>query len=240
MIKEAIEYIVKLANTRLEEANGQQYSTQPLHLVSEPRVKSLTLNSLSGLVDYLKSGFDKFGFDSIDQRLIHVSSPTEVYVYSHFNRDMERNIFIQTKALIPQIRYGYFYDVEEFNIAMQSMFVVNPDKEMVLKVIGNIKDENVTTFGDDGVSQQVTAKVGVATVANIKVPNPVLLKPYRTFVEVDQPESAFVFRMKSGPECALFEADGGAWKNEAMANVRAYLTSELSSLIESQQVVIIA
>ncbi len=240
MIKEAIEYIVKLGNTRMEEANGQQYSTQPLHLVSEPRAKSLTLNSLSGLVDYVKSKFDNTGFNPNDQRLIHVSSPTEVYVYSHFNRDMERSIFVQAKALIPQIRYGYFYDVEEFNIAMQSMFVVNPDKEMVLKVIGNIKDENVTTFGDDGVSQQVTAKVGVATVANIKVPNPVLLKPYRTFVEVDQPESAFVFRMKSGPECALFEADGGAWKNEAMENVERYLTEQLQALVNQEQVVIIA
>ena len=59
------------------------------------------------------------------------------------------------------------------------------------------------------------------------VPNPVLLKPYRTFIEVQQPESAFIFRMQDGPRAALFEADGGAWRIEAMENIRAYLAKEL-------------
>ena len=65
------------------------------------------------------------------------------------------------------------------------------------------------------------------------VPNPVTLKPYRTFLEVDQPASDFIFRMKeySGSiGCALFEADGGAWKMEAMQNMEAYLQDELKGL----------
>ena len=238
MIKEAIEYIVRLGNTRIEEVFGQQFSTQPLHLVAEARVKALTLNSLSGVVAYLKSNFD-----SADQRLIHIVSPTEVVAFSHFNRDMERNIFIKAQALIPQFHFDKFYDVEEFNIALQSRFVGTTDRDHILKIVGNIKDENVTTFGDDGVSQQVTAKVGIATVDKVKVPNPVNLRPFRTFVEVEQPESAFVFRMRSGqaaPACALFEADGGAWKNEAMTNVLEYLNRELAELIENKQIVIIA
>lgn len=39
----------------------------------------------------------------------------------------------------------------------------------------------------------------------------------------------FVFRMKqgNGVECAIFEADGGAWKNIAMQNIKEYLQSEL-------------
>ncbi|MNW60692.1 hypothetical protein D3C74_386970 [compost metagenome] len=70
-----------------------------------------------------------------------------------------------------------------------------------------------------GMTQSVVAKTGVATVEDVKVPNPVLLAPYRTFVEVEQPESSFVFRMKDGPSAALFEADGGAWRNDVIANV---------------------
>jgi hypothetical protein len=91
--------------------------------------------------------------------------------------------------------------------------VKNEDRDIMLKVVGNIKEETVNTIGDDGVSQAVVAKMGVATVANVKVPNPVVLKPYRTFVEVDQPESEFIFRMQSGPRCALFEATAanGNW-----------------------------
>ena len=239
MIKEALQYIMSMGTARIEEVNGQQFSTQPLHLVSEPRVNALKLNSLSGIVDYLKSNFDS----DDDVRLIHIVSPTEVVVVTRVNHDMERNVFIKTQALIPQFHFDKFFDAEEFNIALQSRFVETADRGHILKIVGNIRDENVTTFGDDGVSQQVTAKVGIATVDKVKVPNPVNLKPYRTFVEVEQPESAFVFRMRSGqtaPVCALFEADGGAWKNEAMANVLEYLNQELAELIESKQIVIIA
>ena len=61
------------------------------------------------------------------------------------------------------------------------------------------------------------------------MPNPAVLKPYRTFVEVEQPESKFVFRMQTGPEMALFEADGGAWRIQAMKNIKEYLEKELKA-----------
>lgn len=58
--------------------------------------------------------------------------------------------------------------------------------------------------------------------------------PYRTFTEVAQPMSNFIFRVKDndryGVTCALFEADGGAWKNEAKANIKAHLEKELADV----------
>lgn len=33
-----------------------------------------------------------------------------------------------------------------------------------------------------------------------------------------------------GVQCALFEADGGAWRLNAMANIKEYLEHELSDL----------
>ncbi|MFR2552756.1 MAG: hypothetical protein ACLS8D_13125 [Clostridioides difficile] len=33
--------------------------------------------------------------------------------------------------------------------------------------------------------------------------------------------------MKEGPSAALFEADGGAWRNEAIKNIKEYLAKEL-------------
>ena len=50
--------------------------------------------------------------------------------------------------------------------------------------------------------------------ADVKVPNPVTLRPFRTFIEVEQPESKFIFRMREGGRCAIFEADGahGSWR----------------------------
>ena len=49
-------------------------------------------------------------------------------------------------------------------------------------------------------------------------------------MEIEQPVSEFIFRMaeKQGITCALFEADGGAWKNAAMQNIKKYLEFELA------------
>lgn len=73
-------------------------------------------------------------------------------------------------------------------------------------------------------------KTGVAKLNDVVVPNPVTLAPYRTFPEIEQPKSKFIFRMQSGPTATLFEADGGAWRNEAMKNIKVWLKTALSGV----------
>lgn len=235
MIKQALEYLVALGNAELIEENGQSFSDKPLHLLEEPRASRITVSSLSGLVDYIKSDFD-----TNEKVMIHVISPEEVACFSMVNDDMKRNHWIKAEAQIPKFNFNQFYDTETFNIKLQSTFVKNEDRDIMLQVVGNIKEEAVNTIGDDGTSQSVVAKTGVASVGNVKVPNPVLLAPYRTFVEVEQPDSEFVFRMQSGPSCALYEADGGAWKMKAMDNIKTYLKNNLKEQITSETVYIIA
>lgn len=235
MIREALQYLINLGNTETITIGEQKFSSQPIHLVPEPTAKALVVRNLTGLVDYLVNNYD-------DQPpvLIQVASPIEVNVYSTYNRDMSRNHLIQAKALLPEIPFERFMDIEQFNILLQSSFVPNEDRATVLSVVGNVVEEAVSTVGDDGVSQRVTAKQGIATVGNVTVPNPVHLKPYRTFVEITQPESQFVFRMQSGPKAGLFEADGGAWKLQAIHSIRDYLKENLSQQIENDKVTIIA
>jgi hypothetical protein len=237
MIKEAIQYIVNLGNTDIHDVDGQSFSTQPMHLLKEPTPDPLKVKSLSGLIDYLKSNFDD---DLRPSRMIHVVSPTQVVAFSSFNGNYNRNEYIAAFAMLPEFSFDRWYNAEEFNIKLQSAFVKNEDRDIMLKVVGNIKEEAVSSVSDDGVSQAVVAKTGIASVGNVLVPNPVLLKPYRTFVEVEQPESDFIFRMKNGPSCALFEADGGAWKLQAMHNIKTHLETSLATEIESKKIFIIA
>ncbi|TCJ05062.1 hypothetical protein [Cytobacillus praedii] len=237
MIKEAIQYIVGLGNMKIEKVGEQNFSTDRLYLIEDPTPSPLQVRSLSGLVEYIQSEFDK---DEFIQRMIHVVSPTEVVAFSSFNGNYKRNDYIEANAMLPAFTFDRFYDSEDFNIKLQSAFVKNDDRDIMLKVVGNIKEEAVQTVGDDGVSQSVVAKTGVATVGNVLVPNPVVLAPYRTFVEVVQPESEFIFRMRKGPECALFEADGGAWKLAAMRNIKEYLEASLAQEINTGKVIVIA
>lgn len=239
MIKDALRYLVSLGEAGLHEKNGQTYSDKPLHLLKQPTASPFVVHTLSSLVDYLKSDFDTV-FNADRPFIVHVVSPTTVSVESPLNNDAGRDQFMVAEASIPNFRFDQWYDTEEFNIKLQSCFVQNDDRDIVLRVVGNVREEDVKTYGDDGVSQSVVAKVGVAQVGNVEVPNPVLMKPYRTFVEVDQPESNFVFRMQNGPRCALFEADGGAWKLDAINNIKEYLLESLSLEVESGKITIIA
>lgn len=238
MIREALEYLIKLGNVETLNIGETVYSTQKLNLVPDLTPAALQVRSLSGLVEYLVSSFD--GDELSENKMVHVVSPTEVIAFSTFNRDYQRNEYIKAKAMLPEFSFDRWYSAEDFNIKLQSAFVRNGDRDIMLKVVGNIKEEAVQSVSDDGVSQAVVAKTGVAQVGNVLVPNPVVLAPFRTFVEVDQPESEFIFRMKSGPNCALFEADGGAWKLHAMRNIKEYLQAALETEIEAGKIVIIA
>lgn len=223
MLKSAIEFLMNSGKTELLKVKDQTYSTSRLNLVSELHPSELNISTLTGLVDYVKANVDKFD----DTFLIQVISHKSVKLLSPLMSDMSRNCFIECVAETPKITFDSFINIEQFNIMLQSCFLPSVDRDTILKVIGNIKEENVRNTGDDGISQTVTAKVGIAKVEDIKVPNPVELVPFKTFVEIEQPIIKYVFRMQDGPRAALFEADGGAWKLKTMLTIKEYLEQNL-------------
>lgn len=197
---------------------------------------ALKINTLSGFVNYVKANLDR-----VDYKLIvHVKDEATVYLKGLLETDGSRETLAVAQAIVPEFYFDHFMNTEEFNIALQSKFVLNDDRQILLQVVGNVSEENVKNTGDDGISQAVTINQGVASKADVKVPNPVVLAPYRTFLEVDQPESQFIFRMKDGPRGAIFEADGGAWRNQAIVNIREYLIEQLSEEIETARITILA
>ena len=224
--REALEYLVNLGEKKepIIELDQGTFSRVSLNRVTEPVASKLTVSTLTGLVDYIKTNVDHLE----GKLLIQVKSPEEVALYSPLNADREREKYVSAEAILPNnVAYERFLDTERFNIMLQSAFVDDEDKSKLLKYTALITDDTVKNFGDDGISQKVTVKTGVVSVSDAVVPNPVTLAPFRTFPEVEQPESKFIFRMKEGPSAALFEADGGAWRNKAILNIKAYLEKEL-------------
>jgi hypothetical protein len=225
--RQALEYLMGLAKTEIIEVDAQQYSTKQMHHVKQPKPAQIKTTTLTALVDYIKSGMD----EKFSDLLVHVISPKEVALYSELRADSDRECYMFCEALTPNnITFNRFMEAESFNIMLQSSFVANEDRDILLKVTGCIQDKAVKEIGDDGVSQAVTIKTGIAKVNDVKVPNPVSVAPYRTFPEIEQPESKFIFRMQTGPQAALFEADGGAWRNEAMNRIKSYLQEQLQGL----------
>lgn len=239
MIQKALQYIVGLDKASTYEIGQTVYTDKTLKAVAEPQVDCLNTNTLKSIVDYIK------GETSIPARelprIIQIENPRVVKAYSALHQNSKkRDTFLHANAMTPEMSFNTFYAAEEFNIMMQSRFIQNEDSGIILKVAGNLKDQAVQNFADDGVSQAVTIKMGVASVSDVKVPNPVILVPFRTFAEVEQPESKFIFRMKDGGRCGLFEADGGAWKLKAIENIRKYFEQELAVFIAEGTVIILA
>ncbi|WP_394896506.1 hypothetical protein [Clostridium paraputrificum] len=227
--QEALKYLVNLGEEKdpIVMLDQGTFTKASLSRVKEAKASVLTVSTLTGLVDYIKSDLDKLP----EKLLIQVISPREVALYSPLNADREREQYISAEAILPDnVVYDRFIGTEQFNIMLQSAFVDVGTKSALLKYTGLIQDEAVKTIGDDGASQQVTVKTGVASVGQAIVPNPVELAPYRTFPEVEQPISKFIFRMQEGPRAALYEADGGAWRNKAILSIKEYLQEELKEL----------
>lgn len=236
MLKEALQYLQSLAHPTLVEVDGQTFSTVNLSRVKEQSdVAELNVNTLTGLVDYIKSQFD-----GEKELMIQVASPTEVYLFDALDSTNDRRTYVKAKALLPVIQFERFIDREAFQIMLQANFVDNADKETVLKIVSNIVEDGSAEIKDNGLAQQVTVKKGVASVGYEQIPNRVSLKPFRTFAEITQPESEFILRLKEGARVGLFEADGGAWELNAIHEIAAYLGEQLALEIQSKKVHIIA
>lgn len=192
--------------------------------------------TLQGLVDFIKHDTDGL-FTGTSTRIVQVCGHDDVTVLSGLSEvGKNRYALAMCDAKAPTIHFDRYMDAETFIVMLLTRFEKTHNRDLLLTIVGNLKQEESITQGDDGFSQRITIKKGVVTVGETTVENPVMLKPLRTFKEVDQPESLFTLRFREGGQVALFESDGGAWKNEAVARTKAWLDEQL----EGADVVVIA
>lgn len=205
-----------------------------------PTPEPLKVGTLTGLVDYLERNPDQLGVET--GVLVHVVSPEAVTVRARVEGEPQlfrRHTYaVATLELVgaPPIRFGQYLDAETFVIGLQAGFVGSPERDELVRLVSSIRENSVRETVDDGVAQEVKTARGVALQDRTPLPNPVRLAPYRTFREVAQPDSRFVLRAaiaKEGdrPTLALFEAEGNAWKLEAIRRVADYLREQLPGVM---------
>ena len=87
-------------------------------------------------------------------------------------------------------------------------------------------------------SQSVEARQVVSLKQMVSVKPRVALRPYRTFLEVEQPESEFLLRLDGEGNVGLFEADGGMWRMDAKKSICEYFEKTLAAEIADGHVVV--
>lgn len=233
-LKDTMDYfenLVKKADApHVLEICGKTYANRDLVRYDKAsKASPVQAHTLTSLMDYIEHCSQEFPGNMI----IHVENPTRIRLLSELDEERGREVLFETEAETSCFRFGQWYDQEDFMIALQANFRGNDDLAAVLKLAGNIVSKNDQTFSDDGTTQVATMTVGVASKADAIVPNPVTLVPYRTFQEVEQPTSAFVFRISEQggtPVFKLIEAEGGLWEWTAINNLKEYINDVLSDL----------
>lgn len=199
---------------------------------------SLNFHTLSGLVDFVlgneppKGDFEK----NNDTPFIHVIDFNSVKIRGHVQPSNFNSRFCYAEASLrdESFKFGQWFDLERFIIAIQTQFIQTDETAKIMAHVGNLKNENIVNNTDDKLSQSINIKNGITTMSKVKVENPVSLKPYRTFRDIEQPESNCIIRFSTdkdnGMLIGIWEADGSEWKLEAIHRIKEFFWKNLPGI----------
>ena len=234
MDAQTLEKLEKLiTQNRTVEIDGQIFSEKIMNpIFFTPRAKTLTVRSLLGFCAYINSEFD--GVKKNDVMVIVDDVDAVRLVGKLFGKDRERECLIYAQLHgVDNFDFGAFMTQEQFAIQFRSLFVPSDknDTNYVLSFVSKLHGGTAVSLEDDGITQKVGVSSGISgqLVAKEKAKPIVKLAPYRTFREIEQPESEFLLRTRidsnNVPSVALFEADGGAWRITAMKRIAEYIST---------------
>lgn len=243
MLKELFEHIQHTAQPIIHKEGETTFVVTTNGVVEEliptidlPHPDTLPLNSLDALVKLVRT--EAANMDSP----LYITIPSHLTVRCFGQPDPDaryfRQVYYEAKATdVPGFQDG-FREYEKAIIELRSRFAPGEGVDYLLDLISRINKENGVTTNDNGVSQTVEARQGIAlkTMEHIKPRVP--LSPFRTFQEVEQPESEFLLRLDEDGNIGLFEADGGMWKLTARKTIKAFLEANLADLVASEVVYI--
>lgn len=242
MIKEAIKHIQETANKPfLREIGGNTYiiDREGQYQQIKPDLEypqELTLTSLDALVKMVKTEASEMDAP------LYITIPDHLTAICFGQPDAElrydRVNYYRAKATdVPGWQSDVKMGFEEMQIALRTRFQETPDAAYAMKLLSDITTGGKITFNDNGIATSVVTQKGVALQANEAIRPIVKLKPYRTFQEVEQPESPFLIRV-SERGISFTEADGGMWKLTARQTIKAFLEERLSQEVSEGSVVI--
>ena len=229
-LKDAIDRIVELATPfTLETRDGHRFCSTNLYEV-KPEVDipaRYSVDTLEALIKLIRTE----GIDHSPRLYVRVDSARRVMVDSTYTgRDYaiySRLPLYEAVSDVPGITTNQSMTQEQAVVELQSLYAVTEDRDYLLALLSRIDVNQGVSSVDNGISQEVSVRTGAVLKEQQTVQPIVHLQPYRTFLEVEQPASDFLLRLDKDGRPALYEADGGAWKLEAIANIRTWLIENL-------------
>lgn len=193
---------------------------------------------------------------NIDEIFIHIISHDHLDLYGTLMDPWKvRNHYLSISLIDDKpFPFGKWLDLEEAIIELQSKMVpditgtikISTEEEgpfsyceaviqktdllPTIQLLSSVTECNQRISEDNGISQSITIQKGIRNKEQVEIANVIQLRPFRTFREIEQPSSFFVRRIRQGaesPRVAFFEADGGAWKLEAIQKIKSWLSGKI-------------
>lgn len=241
MLQKFIEHIQKTARPLIETVGGSTFRItydgdvkEILPTIFHP--DTLPLNSLDALIKMVKTEASE------QDAPLYITIPDHMTVRCFGQPDSaeryHRQFYYEANATdVPGWAEKNTLGFEEAQIALRTRFQETPDTLYAMKLVSDISLGAKVVYNDNGIATTITTQKGVALQTNEQIRPLVKLRPYRTFQEVEQPESIFLIRV-SDRGISFIEADGGMWKLAARETIKAFLEERLSQEVTEGSVII--
>lgn len=236
MLKEFVEHIQRTAQPLIQQVGDSTFAINCYGKAEEIipfacHPDTLPLHSLDALVKLVCT------------EAVKVSTPLYITIPNHLtvrcfgqpNADDRyfRQVYYEAAATdVPGWKQEVQLGFEEAQISLRTRFQETPDTIYALRLLSDITTGAKIVYNDNGIATTVTTQKGVALQGNEQIRPIITLRPYRTFQEVEQPESIFLIRINERG-ITFTEADGGMWKLKARQTVKAFLEKELVDLVDA-------
>ena len=224
MLKEFIEHIQKTTQPLITNVNGSTFritsdgdSEELLPTIFHPY--TLDLNSLDALVTMVRTEATERDVPLYitvpDCKTVRCFGQSGDYEDRCFRQVYYEAHATDVPGWEPKVALGF----EEAQIALRTRFQETPDTLYAMKLVSDISLGAKVIYNDNGIATTITTQKGVALQTNEQIRPLVKLRPYRTFQEVEQPESIFLIRVNDRG-ISFIEADGGMWKLTARETIK--------------------
>lgn len=227
MIKEAMEFLLKQSNTEILEINGRKYTTKENYLVTNPKFPRFDFVSLHSFCEQVF-------LLGIQGKIIEVGSDFSVSLKNRVpDENGERILFLKADAssIVSNWSAVKNYDSELFITSLLTGFRSNYNRDLLMQVAASVKETSESTVSDDGVSQSTV--VGKAIKKNLEIINPVMLIPKLSFIEINDIEVPFVFRINKGdsrnegkPTFSLNIGENKQWRFDVISKIVEFIKSQ--------------
>ena len=243
MLKDFIQHIQDTTLPRIHEMGDKTFVVTSSGEISEIRgtldaPETLTLSSLDAMVQMVKT--EAIKRENGSPLYITVPTHKEARCFAQINhgqRETRLTYYVAKATDVPgwddSVKLGF----EEAQIALRTRFQHTNDADYAMKLLSDISTGAKVIYNDNGIATTITTQKGVALQTNTQIKPLLSLRPYRTFQEVDQPESLFLLRVNERG-ISFTEADGGMWKLKARETVKNYFCERLEKEIADGLVVV--